>query len=151
MSAILVTEDLFHAFGLAKHGSTLGGSPLACRLGLEFLSIMEDEAILERVADTGAHLRSRLEQLVKELGVAVEARGAGLLQGIELTVPARPIVEAALAAGVMLNCVQGNVIRFLPPLIIDRANVDTAVDLLEELLISPQAMANDTVLASAAR
>ncbi len=150
LSAILVTEDLFHTFGMARHGSTLGGIPLACRLGLEFLSIMEDERILDRVADTGAHLKTRLEGVVSEFEVAVEARGIGLLQGVELTVPARPIVEAALAGGVMLNCVQGNVLRFLPPLIIDRKDVDTAVDLIERLLTGGEALETQAVLATAA-
>ncbi len=149
LSAILVTEDLFHTFGMARHGSTLGGSPLACRLGLEFLSIMEDDNILEKVRDTGAHLSRRLREIVQDSDVAVEARGAGLLQGIELTIPARPIVEAALSRGVMLNCVQGNVLRFLPPLIIDRHHVDVAVDLLGSLLTTQHMPEAETVLAAA--
>ena len=149
LSAILVTDDLFHSFGMARHGSTLGGSPLACRLGLEFLSIMEDEDILARVRDTGAHLSRRLQELADELPVAAEARGAGLLQGLELTVPARPVAEAALAQGVMLNCVQGNVVRFLPPLIIDRADVDIAVDLLATLLAQPEMVVREAMLVSA--
>ena len=56
LSALLVKEELFHTFGLAKHGSTLGGSPMACRLGLEFLSVMEEEDLLARVKDTGEYL-----------------------------------------------------------------------------------------------
>ncbi len=150
LSAILVTENLFHTFGMAKHGSTLGGSPLACRLGLEFLSIMEDEAILSRVDETGAYLKQRLQGIVDELDAAVESRGAGLMQAIELNVPARPIVEAALAQGIMLNCVQGNVIRFLPPLIIDRTHVDQAVNLLRDLLTSPHQHHPETMLAASA-
>ena len=151
LSAILVTEDLFHTFGMAKHGSTLGGSPLACRLGLEFLSIMEEERILDRVTDTGNYLRQRLQHLVRTTDVAVETRGVGLMQGVELTIPARPIVEAALAHGVLLNCVQGNVLRFLPPLLIDRGHVDIAVDLLGDLLASPRSVAAEASLVVAAR
>ena len=150
LSAILVTEELFHAFGMAKHGSTLGGSPLACRLGLEFLSIMEDDEILARVAETGAHLKGRLQRLVEEFDVVVEARGAGLMQGIELALPARPIVEAALAHGVLLNCVQGNVLRFLPPLLIDKGHVDIAVDLLANLLAAPHIPSPEAALVAAA-
>lgn len=151
LSAILVTEDLFHTFGLARHGSTLGGIPLACRLGLEFLSIMEDELILDQVTDTGNYLKARIAEIVRDFDVAVEARGVGLLQGIELTVPARPIVEAALAQGVLLNCVQGNVLRFLPPLIIDRTHVDTTIDVLESLLTAPHGTGAHTLLAAASR
>ena len=131
LSALLVSEELFHTFGLAKHGSTLGGSPFACRLGLEFLAIIEEDDLLARVRSSGAHLAHRLNQLAQELQVVSEVRGAGLLQGIELNIPGRPVVEAALAEGVMLNCVQGNVIRFLPPLILEREHVDQAVDCLQ--------------------
>ena len=134
LSALLVSEGLFHSFGLAKHGSTLGGSPLACRLGLEFLSVMEDEGVLANVTSSGARLRARLERIAGEFEEAVEVRGEGLMFGLELTVPGRPLVEAALERGVMLNCVQGNVLRFLPPLILTVAQVDRAMDVLEEVM-----------------
>ena len=135
LSAILVTEDLFHSFGLAKHGSTLGGSPFACRLGLEFLKVMEEDDLLARVVSTGAYLKQRIARLADEFSIAVEARGEGLILGLEMNVPARPIADAALVAGVMLNCVQGNVIRFLPPLILEKSHVDTGLDLLHRLLV----------------
>lgn len=134
LSALLVNEMLFDAFGVAKHGSTLGGSPMACRLGLEFLSIVEDEDLLVRVKDTGAYLLENLRQLAAANPVAVEARGRGLLLGLEITEPGRPIAEAALAEGVMLNVVQGNVLRFLPSFLLERHHVDVAVELLKRLL-----------------
>ena len=71
---------------------------------------------------------------MEEFDVAVEARGRGLLRGIELSIPARSIAEKALAQGVMLNCVQGNVVRFLPPLILERQHVTVALDMLHRLL-----------------
>ena len=134
LSALLVSEALFHSFGMAKHGSTLGGSPLACRLGLEFLAVMEDERLLERVRRTGARLRTRLERLALEFEEATEVRGEGLMLGLQLTVPGRPLVEAALERGVMLNCVQGDVVRFLPPLILTEAQVDHAMEVLEAVM-----------------
>ena len=87
LSALLVKDELFHTLGLAKHGSTLGGSPMACRLGIEFLAVMEEEHLLERVRRTGNHLGRGLEALVAEFDVAVEARGRGLLRGVELSIP----------------------------------------------------------------
>ncbi|HEY4010097.1 MAG TPA: acetylornithine transaminase [Acidobacteriaceae bacterium] len=133
LSAILVNETLFHAFGVAKHGSTLGGSPMACRLGLEFLKIVEDEGLLERVGDTGDYLLARLRGLAGKLGV--EARGRGLLLGLDLRRPARPVAEEALAEGLMLNVVQGNVLRFLPPFLLERQHVDVAMEFLERRLL----------------
>jgi acetylornithine/succinyldiaminopimelate/putrescine aminotransferase len=119
---------------MAKHGSTLGGTPLACRLGVEFLDIMEDESILAQVRATGKRLRERLDGLAAEFDEIVEVRGEGLMLGVELTVPGRPIVEEALDRGVMLNCVQGNILRFLPPLILTAAQADEAIDVLEAVL-----------------
>lgn len=134
LSALLVNEKLFDAFGVAKHGSTLGGSPLACRLGLEFLDIVEDEGLLERVRDTGGYLLRRLQEMVDGGGMCVEARGRGLLVGMEITEPGRPIAEAALAQGVLLNVVQGNVLRFLPSFLLERKHVDVAIDVISRII-----------------
>ena len=134
LSALLVNEDLFNSFGMAKHGSTLGGSPLACRLGLEFLQIVEDEALLAQVTDTGAYLLDQLHHLAAQIPTAVEARGRGLLLGLELTEPARPIAEAALTQGLMVNIVQGNVLRFLPSFLLQREQINTAIDILSRIL-----------------
>lgn len=133
LSAILVNEKLFDSFGVAKHGSTLGGSPIACRLGLEFLKIVEEEGLLERVRDTGDYLLAGLKELASELGV--EARGRGLLLGLDLGRPARAIAEEGLAEGYLLNVVQGNVLRFLPPFLLERRHVDAVMDLLHRLLL----------------
>ena len=134
LSALLVNDKLFDAFGVAKHGSTLGGSPMACRLGLEFTNILEQEDLIAQVRDTGSYLLENLQQLAIASPIGVEARGQGLLLGLELTQPARPIAEAALAEGVMLNVVQGNVLRFLPSFLLQREHVDIAIDLLARLL-----------------
>jgi acetylornithine/N-succinyldiaminopimelate aminotransferase len=134
LSALLVNEKLFDAFGVAKHGSTLGGSPMACRLGLEFVNIVEDEDLLARVTDTGAYLLRNLEQLAAASPIGIEARGRGLLLGLELTQSARPICEAALERGLMVNMVQGNVLRFLPSFLLKREHVDIAVEVLHSLL-----------------
>ncbi len=134
LSALLVNERLFDAFGLAKHGSTLGGSPFACRLGLEFLNIVEDEALLARVKDTGSYLLYQLQRFAANSSAAVEGRGRGLLLGIELTRPGRPIAEAALAQGLLLNVVQGNVLRFLPSFLLERKHVDIAMDIISRII-----------------
>jgi len=148
LSALLVNEKLFNAFGMAKHGSTLGGSPMACRLGLEFTHIVEDENLLEQVQDTGSYLLENLKQLAIASPIGVEARGQGLLLGLELTQPGRPIAEAALAEGVMLNVVQGNVLRFLPSFLLQREHVDTTIDLLARLLdVTARQHESDSALA----
>jgi acetylornithine/N-succinyldiaminopimelate aminotransferase len=134
LSALLVNEKLFDAFGVAKHGSTLGGSPFACRLGLEFLKVVEEEGLLARVTDTGGYLLQQLRKLTTSSGIGVEARGRGLLLGMEITRPGRPIVEAALAQGLMMNVVQGNVLRFLPAFLLERSHVDQAFDIISRII-----------------
>ncbi len=134
LSALLVNAKLFDAFGVAKHGSTLGGSPFACRLGLEFLDVVEDEGLLERVRDTGGYLVEQLRGMAAEWEIGVEARGRGLLLGMEITEPGRPIVEAALAQGLMLNVVQGNVLRFLPSFLLERKHVDVAIEVISRIV-----------------
>jgi acetylornithine/succinyldiaminopimelate/putrescine aminotransferase len=150
LSALLVNEMLFDAFGVAKHGSTLGGSPMACRLGLEFLSIVEDEGLLAHVSDVGAYLFDGLKELERDSPMAVEARGQGLLLGLELNVPARPILEAALAEGFMFNAVQGNVMRFLPSFLLQREHVDSAMELLRRSLkaVAAEPHAQETLAAA---
>lgn len=150
LSALLVNDTLFHAMGPGKHASTLGGSPMACRLGLEFLSIVEDERLLERVRDTGTHLSRGLRELVSTSDLAIEARGRGLLQGLELTIPGRPLCEDALAEGLMLNCVQGSVLRFLPPFLLEREHVDIALECVARLL-QQRSPAGDRTLAAAGK
>ena len=135
LSALLVGDKLFHRFGLAKHGSTLGGTPLACRLGLEFLAVMEDERVLENVAASGERMRTGLQRIAARFPkLVVEVRGAGLMWGLELNEPARPVVEEGLRQGVLFNVVQGRVLRFLPPLILTPDQVDRGLAVLVEIL-----------------
>jgi predicted acetylornithine/succinylornithine family transaminase len=148
LSAILVNETLFDAFGVAKHGSTLGGSPFACRLGLEFLQVVEDEGLLERVRDTGAYLLRGLEELAGAMGGGVEARGRGLLLGLELGRAGRPLAEEALAEGFLLNIVQGNVLRFLPPYLLERKHVDAVMEMLHRKLAGSAAKSADNLIAA---
>ncbi len=151
LSALLVNADLFHTLGLGKHGSTLGGSPLACRLGLEFLDVVEDEDLLARVTDTGAYLGRRLHTLAGSSDLAIEARGIGLIQALELNIPGRPLAEEALEQGLMLNFVQGNIMRFLPAFLLERSHVDAAMEIIEPLLDKAAEATTGDLLVAAAR
>jgi len=134
LSAILVREHLRNVFSVGKHGSTLGGGILATRLGLEFLAIMHEEGLLENIRSTGAYLRKGLLQLAIDHDLVDEARGRGFIQGLVLREPARPFAEAALKKGLLLNIVQGNVLRFLPPFILEKHHVDQVIEQLDDLL-----------------
>ena len=94
----------------------------------------EHEGVLENVREAGAHLGARLELLAAEQPHVVEVRGKGLMWGIELDRPARPVVDAALERGLVINATAGRVVRLLPPLVITESEIDEGIDLLETLL-----------------
>src|SRR5215470_12930329 len=103
LGAFIAKEEFATAISPGQHGTTFGGGPLACRIALEFLSIVEEEKLLENVNRVGAYLQDKLKELMAKRSVAVGVRGRGFIQGIQLEIPARPIVDAGLAEGVLFN------------------------------------------------
>ncbi len=140
LSAFLVAGDkgLKGVLAIGQHGSTLGGSPIACRMGLEFLATVEDEDLLARVRDTGIALRKELIAMADDFSIATEARGKGAIQGLELTVTARPLLEAGFTKGLLLNAVQGHILRFLPPYLFESGHVDEFTTVMREILAAEQ-------------
>jgi acetylornithine/N-succinyldiaminopimelate aminotransferase len=134
LGAFLVKEEFATAISAGQHGTTFGGGPLACRVALEFLAIVEDEKLLENVNKVGAYLHQELKGVVEKRAAAKEVRGRGLIQGIELDIPARPIVDAGLAEGVLFNSTQDTVVRFLPPFLLEEKHVDKGIRVLKKLL-----------------
>src|SRR6201982_3252430 len=100
LGAFLASEDFASAISAGQHGTTFGGGPLACRVALEYLAILEEENLLSNVSTVGGYLNQQLKQLVDDYAAAKEVRGRGFIQGIDLEIPSRPIVEQGLAQGV---------------------------------------------------
>jgi len=134
LAAILAREEVAQAFSPGMHGTTFGGGPLQCRLALKFLEILERPGFLERVREVGGYFRSQLESLRKELPVIRGVRGEGLMLGLVLAVPCKSVVRDALEAGFLMNCTQEKVLRFLPPLIVERKHVDELISALRPIL-----------------
>jgi len=134
LGAFLAKQDFASAIHVGQHGTTFGGGPLACRVALEYLAVVEEENLLENVRRVGSYLEEKLKHLATRYGVPEHARGRGLIQGLELAVPARPIVEQAVAEGLLLNSTQDTVLRFLPPFLVQEKHVDKAVRVLKKLL-----------------
>ncbi len=134
LGAFIVKEEFATAISPGQHGTTFGGGPLACRVALEFLAIVEDEKLLDNVNKVGAYLQGKLTQLVEKRAAATAVRGLGFIQGIQLDIPARPIVDAALAEGVLFNSTQDTVVRFLPPFLMEEKHIDKGIRVLKKLL-----------------
>jgi acetylornithine/succinyldiaminopimelate/putrescine aminotransferase len=135
LGAFIAKEKFASALSPGKHGTTFGGGPLTTRTALEYLSIIEDDGLLERVTRVGAYMHSAFLGLKDKFPPLVkEARGRGMIQALELTVPGRPIVDAALQEGVLLNVTQETTLRFLPPFLLEEKHVDKAIRVLKKLL-----------------
>jgi acetylornithine/N-succinyldiaminopimelate aminotransferase len=141
LGAFIAKEEFATAISPGQHGTTFGGGPLACRVALEFLAIVEEEKLLENVNKVGDYLHQQLEEVVAKRGAAKGVRGRGFIQGIQLDIPARPIVDAALAEGVLFNSTQDTVVRFLPPFLMEEKHVDKGIRVLKKLLGKKRKMA----------
>jgi acetylornithine/N-succinyldiaminopimelate aminotransferase len=134
LGAFLAKEEFASAISAGQHGSTFGGGPLSCRVALEFLAIIEEDNLLAHVNQVGGYLQQQLKALADGFSVVREVRGRGLIQGLQLDAPARPIVEQALAEGVLFNSTQDTVLRFLPPFLLQEKHIDKGVRVLKKLL-----------------
>jgi acetylornithine/N-succinyldiaminopimelate aminotransferase len=136
IGAILATERVARAFGPGDHGTTFGGNPLACAAGLATVeTVLEDGLLLDQCRRMGAHLMKKLEYLKKEFSsIIVDVRGMGLLAAMELTRECAPVVTACMERGLLINCTAGNVLRFMPPLIVEKEDIDRMAEILDEVL-----------------
>ena len=117
------------------HASTFGGNPLVTRAGVEVMRIVSDESFLREVERKGEYLRKRLEELRDRFpGVIDYVRGKGLMVGAVCKIPCVDIVKSALEKGLIINCTAGNVLRFVPPLVITEEEIDYGLKILEEVL-----------------
>ncbi|MGB8768472.1 MAG: aspartate aminotransferase family protein [Candidatus Korobacteraceae bacterium] len=138
LGAFLADERFAQHITPGKHGTTFGGGPLTCRVALEYLAILEDENLLEQVRRVGEYLSQKLREMVDKFEIAVEVRGVGAIQALQLTVPGKPILEGALAKGLLINVTQDTVLRFLPPFLLQEKHVDSGMRILRKLLADAQ-------------
>jgi len=138
IGAMLSTDKVAAAFEPGTHGSTFGGNPLACSAAVTTLEVLlEDDFILDQCRRMGNYFKKKLEELQKEFpSIVAEVRGMGLLVGIELTRDGAPLVNACMERGFLINCTAGNILRFMPPLIITEKEIDLLIEILEQIFDS---------------
>lgn len=133
VGAFLASGAAARAMQPGDHGTTYGGNPLVCAAASKVLDIFEQDGIVDHVRQTGAYLWDRLEELMARHACIVAHRGRGLIQGLEFSVPAGPIVENALVKQhLVLISAGSHVIRFVPPLVIRKEDVDQMIVRLEQ-------------------
>jgi acetylornithine/succinyldiaminopimelate/putrescine aminotransferase len=136
VGAMCSTARVAAALTPGSHGSTFGGNPVACAAAVAALGILTDPALQAHVREIGTHLRRRLEDLAGRYPMITQIRGEGLILGAVLDRPGAPIVERCLRDGLLINCTADRVLRFLPPLVIERTMVDEGLAILERALAS---------------
>ena len=132
ISAVVADEEILGVFKPGQHGSTFGGNPLACAIAREVIAILKTGEFQERSRTLGAHLHERLGALPAER--VREVRGRGLWAGVELNGKARPVSERLMERGVLAKETHETTLRLAPPLVIDKSDLDWALDHLEEVL-----------------
>ena len=135
---IMVANDkVASGFSAGSHGSTFGGGPVVCVAGLAVLETIIKDKLIKNASETGAYFIEKLKELVvKYSSIVKEARGMGLMIGLELTVQGKELVVKMAEKGFLINCTAEKVLRFLPPLIVTRRQIDRLVSALDEVLSS---------------
>ena len=132
MGGILATEKVAGAFVPGDHGTTFGGGPLVCAAANAVLDAFEEENLLDNVNEVGDYFIGELKKLDKE--IIADVRGKGLMVGLELTEPGAEYVDKLREKGFLINCTADKVLRFVPPLIITKDEIDEFVKALDEIL-----------------
>ncbi len=134
LGAIIGSARVAEALQPGEHGTTFGGGPLACRLALEVLDIIEDEELLPRVAELGDHLIEGLRRIAEQHRCVGDIRGRGFMVGAVLGSAAKDVVRRLRNHGVLANAAHETVLRLLPPFILSRAEVDDFLGILDQVL-----------------
>ncbi len=133
IGALLIKKGIADSFKPGDHASTFGGNPLATAAGVAALTTLLEERMLENCQRMGDYFFDKLEEIKRKFSFVKEVRGKGLILGMELSMEGSAIVNEMLKKNILINCTMGNVLRFLPPLIVTREEIDRVVKALEEV------------------
>ena len=136
IGAMLAKEDIASAFGPGAHASTFGGTPVITAASLEVLKVIEREKVVEHCRETSDYFKEKLLWLKNRHEVIEDVRGIGLLLGMKLKIDGGAIVKECMEKGFLINCIQDSILRFIPPLIIEKEDIDELVKCLDEIMMA---------------
>ena len=134
IGALAATNRVMKSFAPGTHAATFGGNPLACAAALASLKVLTGKNFLDKANATGAYFLKRLKAIAKNNPVVKEARGTGMFLALELNKPGGDVVIDCMNRGFLINCIQSNVLRFIPPLNISRKDIDSLIPVLTDSL-----------------
>ena len=134
IGAMLAIEELSNAFGAGSHATTFGGTPLVTAVSKAVVTSLLKDGWIDHCRVVGDYFKKRLEELAKKYDFIKEVRGQGLILGVEMMRPGAEVVKAMMEKGFLINCTQEKVLRFIPPLIVVKEEIDLLVETLENVL-----------------
>ncbi len=136
LGAVLCTEEVARVIHAGMHGTTFGGGPLACAVAIAVIDTIEKDGLLERAANVGLYFQEQLRELAKRHECIVDVRGIGLMLAAEVDSAdlGKKVVAEMLKRRILINCTSDTVLRFLPPYILEKTHVDTAIAALDDIL-----------------
>jgi len=134
IGALVAVDEVAKSFSPGTHGSTFGGNFLATAAGVVVMKRLLRGDFLAYVRDVGAHFTDGLKKLMERHTIIKEVRGLGLMLAAELTIPGGDLVNKAMEKGFLINCTSDKVLRFVPPLVVQKEQVDALLETLDELL-----------------
>ena len=138
IGAMMATEEIAASLVPGKHASTFGGNALACAAGVAVIETIEQDNLLENAAAMGKYTEEKLNQLKEKHAVIDNVRGVGLMIGVGLTNSGAWIVDKCLEKGLRINCTNNTVLRLMPPMIVNKGQIDQAIDILDSVLTEGQ-------------
>jgi acetylornithine/N-succinyldiaminopimelate aminotransferase len=134
IGAFIAKDKVAFSFKPGDHGTTFGGNPLACAAAIANLKILQEEGLVEKCQKKGEYFKTQLEDLQEKYPQKIEeVRGLGLMVGMELKEEGKEIVKKCVEEGVLINCVAKKVLRFLPPLIVEKEEIDYLIEVLDKI------------------
>lgn len=134
MGAVLATEEAARAFTPGSHATTFGATPLVSAAGLAVWKELTRPGFMARVRDTGSYFLGKLDDLKRKHDCVEEAFGRGLMLALRLSRPGAEVVKRCFEAGFLINCTQDTILRFVPPLVIEEAEIDSLIEELDTIL-----------------
>jgi len=143
IGAMMAKEQVAEAFGPGAHASTFGGTPLVTAAALEVCKTLVQGNVISQGHEAGEYFKEKLLWLKERHAVIVDVRGMGLLLGIRLNINGGALVNQCMQRGFLINCIQENILRFVPPLIIKKEEIDALIECLDELFHSTNQLFNE--------
>jgi acetylornithine/N-succinyldiaminopimelate aminotransferase len=138
IGAMLAKEEIAAAFSAGSHASTFGGTPIVTAAALEVCKILVEDGVIENGRALGSYFKEKLLELKERHTLIEDVRGMGLLIGMKLKIDGAPVVKQCMQKGFLINCIQDRILRFIPPLVITKDEIDQLIECLDGILAKGQ-------------